>query len=161
MPGSILSANKVAITIINRTDYSALNEFLKLKVLIQEWGKQLQKGKNFHCGLILQKTRLRMWRYSHTLPRISLYGLALTVWCRIFFENLIVTQFVKNNSPLSLWKVRYYVHKSSPLDPIVSQPNPIRPIDSYCLSSILMLPSPLCLGLPSGLLSSGLPIKTP
>jgi hypothetical protein len=46
-----------------------------------------------------------------------------------------------------------------PLDPIQSQLNPVHPIDSYLRSS-LMLSSHLRLGLPSGLLPSGLPTKT-
>jgi hypothetical protein len=52
--------------------------------------------------------------------------------CRILFEKLIVTQFVKKY-PALLWnpKVHYRVPTSPPLDPILSQLNPVRPIDPY------------------------------
>jgi hypothetical protein len=47
-------------------------------------------------------------------------------------EKPIVTRLFKNLL-LSLWnlKVHYSVRKTTPLDPIVGQPNPVRPTESY------------------------------
>jgi hypothetical protein len=71
-----------------------------------------------------------MWTYT------CLLACLLTPWCRILFEKLIVTQLVKKY-PAFLWnpKVHHRGHKSQPLDPILSQPNPVRPIDP-CLPKV-------------------------
>jgi hypothetical protein len=81
--------------------------------------------------------------------------------CRALFEKLIVTRLVKKY-PAFLWnpKVYYRVHKSPPLDPILSQPNPVRPIDPHLPKVYLNVISHLRLGPLSGLFPLDLPTET-
>jgi hypothetical protein len=85
---------------------------------------------------------------QNILPAILTHSLthSLTPWCRILFEKLIVTQFVRK-CPAFVWnpKVHYCVHTSLPPDPILSQLNPVHPIGP-CLPkvhlNVILLPTP-------------------
>jgi hypothetical protein len=57
--------------------------------------------------------------YNDRLYAVLTY--LLTSWCRILFEKLIATQLVKKYPTfLQNPKVHHRVHKSPPLDPILS-----------------------------------------
>jgi hypothetical protein len=102
---------------------------------------------------------LTLWTFRKRTVLILTY--LFTPWCRILFEKLIVTQLVKKY-PAFLWnpKIHYHVHTSPPLDHILNQLNPVRPIDPYLPKVHLNVILHLRLGLLSGLLPSGLPTKT-
>jgi hypothetical protein len=124
-------------------------------------------------------TYLLTYLFTHSLTH------SLTPWCRILIEKLNVTQLVKKYPFLWNLRVHYRVHTSPPLDPILSQLNPVRPNDPYLPEvhhNVILPPTPrssqwslafgppnhnpvntsphLRLGLPSGLLPSGLPTIT-
>jgi hypothetical protein len=74
-----------------------------------------------------------------------------------FLEKLTATQLVKKLHS----KINCRTHKSPPLVPILSQINSVHILPSYFIKSVLFLSLNLCLGLPSGLFPSRIPIKAP
>jgi hypothetical protein len=86
-----------------------------------------------------------LWRREKSFSCL-IHAYLLTPWCWILFEKLIVTQLVKK-CPAFLWnpKVHYRVHTSPQLDPILSQLNPVRPINPYLLKdylNVILPPTP-------------------
>jgi hypothetical protein len=79
----------------------------------------------------------------------------------MLFEKVIVTQLVKKY-PAFLWnpKVYYRLHTSPPLDTLLSQLNPVRPIDLYLTKvqvKVILPPTPRS---SQWSLAFGLPTKT-
>jgi len=120
-----------------------------------------------HCHLLWSqpwpRIHLQGTHYFHLeigiypfLPTLLLH----TPWCRTLFEKLIVTQLVKKYPFLQNPNIHYCVHTSLPLDPILSQLNPVCPIDPYHPKvhlNIIRLPMPR---FSQWSLSSGFPTKT-
>jgi hypothetical protein len=84
-------------------------------------------------------TYLLTYLLTHSLTH------SLTPWCRILIEKLIASQPIKNI--LSSWNPTVYhrVQESSPMDPMLSQLNPRRPIDLYLFKvqlNLILPPTP-------------------
>jgi hypothetical protein len=117
-------------------------------------------------GLVPRVTHIVQYKQQPTDPIIP-YSLthslthSLTPWCRTLFEKLIVTQLVQKYHAFFMEpQDSLHAHKSPPVDPILSQLNPVCPTSILVsLRSSLMLSSHLRLGLPNGLLPPGLPTK--
>jgi hypothetical protein len=83
----------------------------------------------------------------------------LTSWSRDILEKLVVCS--ASQIPRFLWNstAHYYVRKSPPPVPILSQMHSIHILRPFPLRSILLLSTHLRLGLPSGHVPSGFPNK--
>jgi hypothetical protein len=108
-----------------------------------------------------QLQSISVTHHTHTHPHTHWNSHSFTPWCRILFEKLIVTQLVKNIT-LSYGTRKFITAFTKARHRTLSWTSWIQFAPSILISlrSILMLPSHLCLGLPSGLLPSGLPTKT-
>ena len=94
--------------------------------------------------------------------RIHLLTYLLTPWCRVLLEKLIGLQLVKK-SPAFHGTRRFITTLTSFRHMSLSWASPIQSIYPHPTSwrSILILYTHLRLGLPSGLLTSDFPTKTP
>jgi hypothetical protein len=115
-----------------------LLDFLSIKVCNKE-------RFYLHCISILLRIFYQVLTYLLTY--------SLTPWCRILLEKLIVTELVKKYPAfLRNPKVHHRVHKSPPLDPILS---PIDPHLPKVYLNVILPPTPrssqwsLAFGLPN------------
>jgi hypothetical protein len=73
---------------------------------------------------------------------ITVDTMLLTPWCRIFFEKLIVTQLVKQHAFFIEPEGSLPYSQKPATGPILSQLNPVRPIDPHLPKVHLLPPAP-------------------
>jgi hypothetical protein len=120
----------------------------RVEVIRQDWNGHIRSIKGE-----------KLCKLTYLLTYLLTYS--LTPWCRILFEKLVVTHLVKNIL-LSYGTRRFITVFTQARHWTLSWASWIQfaPSIPISLRSMLMLPSHLRLGLPSGLLPSGLPTKT-
>ena len=98
---------------------------------------------------------------SDSIPCSTRLTYLLTLWCRVLLEKLTGLQLVKK-IPAFHGTGRFITALTSVRHPSLSWASPIQSIYPHPTSwrSILILSTPLLLGLPSGLLPSVFPTKT-
>jgi hypothetical protein len=104
--------------------------------------------------------RLNIYLLKHIKDYLFTY---LLTYCMEQSPSWEANRFAASQEiPRILWnpKVPCCIHKCPPPVPILSQLNPVHTPTSHFWRSILILSSHLHWGLPSGLFSSGFPIKT-
>jgi hypothetical protein len=82
---------------------------------------------------IVQNTTLTKYSYFSNMYYLCIYLLTYLLREAEHYLKSWLSLSLSKQILLSLWnpKVHHRVHKSPPLDPILSQPNPVRHIDPY------------------------------
>jgi hypothetical protein len=79
----------------------------------------------------------KVWEYEY-MNKMALSNLPITLWCKLFWNTQRATQLIKK---FLAAMDHYWVHKTSPLDPMLSQLLPFY-ISMSHFSKIYCTPSP-------------------